>query len=448
MSRHVLILAALSLLGMAAACNPRYCAGNPDDDCRKSWDAGPQVCQGNDDCAAPTGVCDIDVTMMCVQCTVSEPGACSGVTPVCVSNQCQKCTAHGQCAASNVCLPDGSCADGQQVAYVANGGAGTVCTQASPCGTLDDGLKAGRPYVKVAAGTVTDTKTTTIDGRAVTILADPGAQVSRTNAGVILQVQNDGADVKIFDLEIMGGIGAANPAISIPSGGAPKLTLTRVTVDGNQGIGILAASGSLTLSRSSVSTNTGGGISISGSGALTMSRSTVRGNTGGGISVSGVQFDITNSFIVQNGGLLSLVGGIDLPQIAATGSHRLDFNTIAANAGNASVNSGINCSTVVVPVVFNSNIIYGNVVSSGGKQLGGSLMCSAVYSDVGPDPSVGTGNINMDPMFVNPQNNFHLMATSPAKDVADPAATLAEDIDGDVRPQGPRRDMGADEIQQ
>lgn len=428
MSRHVVIFAAFSLLWMAAACNPRYCAGNPDDDCRKSWDAGPQVCKGNDDCAAPTGVCDIDGSMMCVQCTISEPGACSGVTPVCVSNQCQKCTAHAQCATSNVCLPDGSCADGQQVAYVASGGSGTACTKASPCGTLDDGVKAGRPYVKVAAGAVTDTKTTTIDGRTVTILADPGAQVSRTNAGVILQVQNDGADVKIFDLEITGGIGAANPAISIPSGGAPKLTLTRVTVDGNQGIGIL--------------TN---------AGMLTMSRSVVRVNTGGGISISGSQFDITNCFIVGNGGGASGLGGVEFAQILTVGTHRLDFNTITSNLGPITIpeNTGVNCATIGTPLIFDSNIIYGNAVNGGGQQLGGSPMCSATYSDVGPDPAAGGTNINMAPMFVSaPQNNFHLMATSPAKDVADPAATLAEDIDGDVRPQGPRRDMGADEIQQ
>ena len=426
MDRRILLLAVLPCLWLAAACNPRYCAGNPYDDCRKTWDAGidgPELCKGNGDCAAPTGVCDIAGTMMCVQCTTAEPGACSGPTPACVSNQCQKCTAHAQCMASNVCLPDGSCADEQQVAYVANGGMGNVCTKASPCGTLDSGVKAGKPFVKMATGTVSDNKTTTIDGKSVTIFADPGAQLSRANAGVILQIQNDSADVKIFDLEITGGTGAANAAISIPNGGAPKLTLTRVTVDINQGVGISA-----------------------NAGTLTIAQSTVRGNTNGGLSISGAEFDISNSFIVQNGAVLSLIGGIDFPQISATGMHRLDFNTIASNGGNMSVNSGINCSTVVAPVSFNSNIIYGNVVSAGGKQLGGSAMCTAIHSDVGPDPSAGTGNINMDPMFVNLQNNFHLMSTSPAKDVADPAATIAEDIDGDLRPQGLRSDMGADEI--
>jgi hypothetical protein len=40
------------------------------------------------------------------------------------------------------------------------------------------------------------------------------------------------------------------------------------------------------------------------------------------------------------------------------------------------------------------------------------------------------------------------MDNSPAKDAADPSASLVSDIDGDSRPQGPRRDMGADEVNQ
>jgi hypothetical protein len=60
-----------------------------------------------------------------------------------------------------------------------------------------------------------------------------------------------------------------------------------------------------------------------------------------------------------------------------------------------------------------------------------------------------TGNLNLDPMFIAAlQGNFHLMNGSPCKDAADPASTIPDDIDGDMRPQGPRRDMGADEIKQ
>lgn len=66
---------------------------------------------------------------------------------------------------------------------------------------------------------------------------------------------------------------------------------------------------------------------------------------------------------------------------------------------------------------------------------------------LGATAQTGTGNINADPLFVSSGTfDYHLQASSPAIDVADPGATLATDLDGDVRPQGNRSDMGADEV--
>jgi hypothetical protein len=42
--------------------------------------------------------------------------------------------------------------------------------------------------------------------------------------------------------------------------------------------------------------------------------------------------------------------------------------------------------------------------------------------------------------------NYHLNAASPMKDHANPTATLANEFDGDSRPHGAARDIGADEI--
>ena len=76
------------------------------------------------------------------------------------------------------------------------------------------------------------------------------------------------------------------------------------------------------------------------------------------------------------------------------------------------------------------------------------------YSDV---PYIdGTGNINADPMFVDPDgpdnilgnsdDNFHLRAGSPCIDAGTSNGAPNTDFEGDPRPQGAGYDMGADEF--
>jgi hypothetical protein len=99
--------------------------------------------------------------------------------------------------------------------------------------------------------------------------------------------------------------------------------------------------------------------------------------------------------------------------------------------------------SIGVPLVMTSNLVVNN---AGPAQVTGAV-CSWTYSDITPGSVSGTGNLSVDPLFVDPvHNNFHLQLASPVRDAADPAATLAVDIDGDTRPQGAGRDMGADEI--
>lgn len=100
-------------------------------------------------------------------------------------------------------------------------------------------------------------------------------------------------------------------------------------------------------------------------------------------------------------------------------------------------------SVVATPLTFGNDIAFGN--ASGTQVEAGN--CAWRFSDIGPVPRVGTGDLNLDPQFVAPaQNNFHLQASSPLRDAADPTATVADDIDDDARRQGGGRDVGADEI--
>lgn len=456
--------------------NEKFCRANTGDpQCRQAYpDAAPDVpdapptCTASSECAPPTGVCDLAGSRLCVACTLAE-NPCSGATPACVSNQCAKCTEHAQCSTSNVCLPDGTCADPalDQVAYVRAGETGKMCTQAAPCGTLDDALKINKLYVKMESGTVADNKITSIDGKTVTIFAEHDASLGRTGPGVILEIRNN-ADVTIYDLKITGATGAVtDPAISILNGGAPKLSLTRVTVDGNQGVGISATAGTLTISQTTVSDNTGGGISASG-GTLMVSQSTISLNAGGGISTTGgtlsvsrsnitanpkggisvgaggASFDITNNFITYNGtagGLgASQVGGASL--LPNTAGSRFERNTVALNQSDGSIFSGgVTCTGLMVSAL--GNIAYGNIEGAsttdltqlrGACHFGNTLARGAIAGDLGfKSPRAGTFD-------------FHLTPASPALVVDAAGACTGLDFDGDTRPSGAACDLGADEL--
>ena len=118
------------------------------------------------------------------------------------------------------------------------------------------------------------------------------------------------------------------------------------------------------------------------------------------------------------------------------------FKNSAGWKGGAILNSGSN------PTITNS--ILWNDTAPEGPEIG-------KYVDDDPDPTVnhcdiqegypGNGNINADPLFVDPVNgNLHLQSGSPCIDAGTSEGAPNYDIDGDVRPQGSGYDIGADEF--
>jgi hypothetical protein len=403
------------ILALVAACskdNPYYC----DDACETMLDgggSGSNACASNAECTqSASPVCDTTAGT-CVACTASDIGACAGTTPVCVTamNMCAACVAHDECSASNACLPSGACGTDTEVAYVAStGNDSNPCTQALPCATLTKAATM-RPFVKLENDIV---ETVTLASVNVTVLAEPGTQISRL-AG------NDNAVVTVS--------------------GTSNVTLKNVVIRGgatSTGHGIVVGAGAngvtLTLEDVAVVNNNGLGLSIGG-GMLTMTRVLVARNDSGGADVSG-DFDITSSMFVSNGTSGSMIGGARLSPGAT--KHVFDFNTVADNSSTNATGRGVYC---LYPMTATSTLVVNNLPNG----------CTFEYSmsDVALG---GTTNKTGSAQFQNTLGStplapdfYRIGDMSDAIDSGAPSSTVMTDIDGDSRPQGGARDIGADE---
>lgn len=393
---------------------PNYCEGAPHNNCM-NVDSNTG-CRASSQCSGATPVCDISAGT-CVQCTNDEDMACTGTTPFCGTDRtCKACSAHAQCSETEACLPNGSCADATDVAYVSQNGTDTVgCTKFAPCNSIAKALATNRPYVKVT-GTIDEA--VTINNKDVTLLADAGAKLTRTNNGNILVIDGT-SKVAIYDLEISGASGT--------------------------GTGILILSGAsqvVALVRAKIASNVGGGISASG-GALTVSQCTISGNAGGGISVTGAAtFNITNNFIYRNGDTDNgTFGGVNLG-VTAAGANRFEFNTVIDNRASAGATrvGGVLCDIVSFAAANNivaRNTVGGSATAANAQTLGN---CSYPTSKIQMDVSgLGLASPDMTPY------SYKLTATSSAIDQATTSSPIVVDHDGDARPQGAQKDIGADE---
>jgi hypothetical protein len=227
------------------------------------------------------------------------------------------------------------------------------------------------------------------------------------------------------------------------------LTLREATIQGNAGNGINGSSCQMVVSHSQLLNNQAAGIATVLTNDVVLMRSLIAGNAGLGLLISGATYDIEDNVIVKNGGPNG-GGGVAFSMIpgSSIGNHVFAFNTVSQNSGPFGDASGVVCGNgIAIPLAMTSNIVVNNAGPSQVSVSASGGACAWTYSDIAPGPVSGTGNLSSDPLFVDPvHNNFHLQLASPARDAADPAATLAVDIDGDARPQGAGRDMGADEI--
>jgi hypothetical protein len=440
---------ALALALALAACrqlSPEFCASHPEDlDCIARTGIGVGIdagfCTQDEQCTNSTPVCDI-TRSMCVPCMQGKVGACGGATPVCgVDEACHPCAMDAECA-SQTCLPDGSCASPIDVLYASPTGSPlATCMPDDHCSlaralALIDGTKSTirlDPAQYNLLATVTLPNDLHLVGR--------GAILDRNAAdsGAVLSVAS-GTHISLDYVTVTGGDGQGGDGIACTSA---TLTLRDVTIQSNAGNAINSSGCQLVVSHAQLLNNQRAGIFAAMSDVVLM-RSLVAGNASVGLHLDLPTYDIENNVIVKNGGPNGQ-GGVSITGIGGSVGRRVfAFNTVSQNQGPFGNVSGVTCDAGAgVPLAMTSNLVVNNAGPS--QVIGGA--CVWTYSDIAPGSVSGTGNLSSDPLFVDPaHNNFHLQLASPVRDAADPAATLAVDIDGDARPQGARRDMGADEI--
>jgi hypothetical protein len=204
-------------------------------------------------------------------------------------------------------------------------------------------------------------------------------------------------------------------------------------------------------------TDNKGGSGISASYSITITNCVITGNSagtgdGGGVSCASSHADptiITNCIIADNtsykGGGIYCEGFESSP---LEGSPIITNCVIANNIASYGASSGaaIFCIHGSLPAVSNS-IIWGNKERS----IQGVYTDNTIYESTNSYVTItysniqggwmGKGNIDEIPLFIDPnEGNYHLRFDSLCIDTGDPNSSVADDIDGTIRPKDGNND--------
>lgn len=161
------------------------------------------------------------------------------------------------------------------------------------------------------------------------------------------------------------------------------------------------------------------------------------GTKGGGIYCQNASPNITNCMIVGN--------SVDGTCWAGYEGTAMYCNPRSAPKITHCTISGNNATAPASSISASPYTVITNCILWDDDPIGGTPQIR--YSDVNEVwPPTGIGNINEDPLFVDPENgDYHLSKGSPCINAGIFAWTF-KDIDGQQRPFGPGFDMGADEF--
>ena len=370
----------------------------------------------------------------CAACRASTD--CPQERPVCDGGSCGYCKENSECAIG-VCGTDGSCASASSIAFVApSGSSATACEQLAPC-SLVSGVASGRPYVLLAPGNYVLNGTLDLAGNVSLVGATPRPTLTNSKPGPVLSLTVLG-DVSIDNLEITHATSDSNATgagfvCQGDGNGIQAVHIRNSALTNNANYGLYAHSCSVALDATSMTGNSGGGIDVVDT-SLSMDRCVVADNSGSGNEGFPFYFDdgtfkVTNSFFVRN-----THGGVHLYSVNP--GNQFDFNTIADNTGPGAIN-GVDCF-VTFPLVGANDIVERN---AGDLNTVPNPSCTFTNSIIGVDIAM----LHFKSPDVAPYD-YHLMHGSIAIDAAS-ASTLDHDFDGDARPKGAARDIGADEAE-
>jgi hypothetical protein len=377
------------------------------------------------------------------------------------TESCVACVDDNDCGGTGVCLPTGACADPTKIIHAISSGGSMMM---NTCGGIGVGKACDLDTALLVARSGL--------GRNVIKLDDPGPYISAMNnfvvdvdiaLGLTIDARNatlhHNATGAIFTINLSKGMAILGGTIEGATGGGGDgircsdtavLTILGTTIRTNDESGIDASDCTLTIMSTDIQDNsksTSGtlysGIETS-KGSITISRSQIISNRGGGIIINNGKFVIVGNVFLGNGDNASALGGVSLS--TATLGDRLDFNTLADNKSQAGVAPGIQC-TAIPGFMAQNNVVWDNNGPTA-VQVGGG--CLHAFSDIGPISIVGSSidggnNLSVDPMFNGPTTDLNPRAMSPIRGKANPQADLtgiaSKDIAGKVRTQP--ADLGA-----
>lgn len=406
-----------------------YCVDLPDGHCDLTCSEDAQ-CPGNGQ-ASSEQFCEAGA---CVACRAASD--CTAAAPVCTDGACVTCTLHEQCP-SGACTTDGSCANEVDVAYVDLAGSVTSdCTRLAPCTTIERALSLSpnRLFVVIRPGTYVRTGPLTVSSPRWLIGSGTSRPVLDRNDDGPIVIAEGPVNLHLEQLELSGATGALGGAAvntghavyCRAAGGAPAVAFNDVLIQNNVGSGMITTNCAVSASRSVFRNNGGSGLELRDSTGQ-IDRSTFIAN-GVGLTLDAGVFTVTNSFVVRNAS-----SGVLL--YSTNSGNRLEFNTIADNGGSDAGAFGVSC-TLPSAQAFPSNIIARNrmaTVTSNCTFPGSIVVDADIAALKFKQPDVAP-------------YDYHIMPGSLAVDMGT-ISTLDHDFDGDARPKGAGRDVGADEAQ-